>query len=172
MNKRIGRRQLKDKINHLNKMAVFKEHEIRELEHLVSELKKNLDKLASSPDIVPYGLPCVKVEIKPQALGTYRYMPEEYVPEIEDIKDQLARDLVKNLMENGYIQFIDSRDNYACRRPPITDKATYAAKLYVIPWYEAVYNKKMAVRVLLKDMKSDMDEWLRTDGKPKESEQG
>ena len=155
MNKRIGRKQLKEKINHLNKMVVFKEHEIIELEHFISELKKNLDKLACSPDIAPYGLPCVKAEIKPQAFETYRYMPKEYVPEIEDIKELLVRDLVKNLMENDYIQFIDSRDNYARMRSLPTDKAAYAARLYVIPWYEAVYNKKLAVKVLLKGGEQD-----------------
>lgn len=151
MNKRIGRRQLKEKIKDLNRQDVFQKEEINDLTEKVNELQKRLEKLGSAPDIVPYGLPYVKAEIKPQAFGTYRYMPEEYVPEIEDIKEQLARDLVKNLMDNGYIQFFDSNDDYPGTRMSPFDKTQYAAKLYVIPWYEAVYNKTLAVKALLKD---------------------
>ena len=164
MNKRIGRKQLKEKIKYLNRQDVFQKEEINDLTEKVNELQKRLERLGSSPDIVPYGLPYVKAEIKPQAFGTYRFMPEEYVPEIEEIKELLVHDMVKKLMDNGYIQFIDSTDNYARMRSLITDKATYGAKLYVIPWYEAVYNKKLAVKVLLKDMKSDLDDWIRKGG--------
>ena len=151
MNKRIGRRQLKGEIHYLNCQVVSQAKEIRDLMDKVNDLQKWLEKLGSSPDIVPYGLPYVHAEITPQAFGTYQYMPEEYVPEIEDIKEQLVHNLVKNLMENGYVQFIDSLDSYACRRPPIAHTATYAAKLYVVPWHEAVYNKTLAVKALLKE---------------------
>lgn len=159
MNKHIGRKQLIEKIQHLNKQMSEQKSNIDELTDLLrnqkdennllidrlSEMQRELIRLTMSPDIATYDIPHVETSIDMKAFYSLDYvsLAEGFV-DIDIIKHDLAEKLVTDLLKSDYIQFDDCV--YTDGDIIIPRTRVYTAKLYAIPWYKAYYNKKIVVK--------------------------
>ena len=78
-------------------------------------------------------------EIRPEQYGNYALMVDELDDEILDqCKEKLVESLVKGLMDNNVVQFIERNS----RPDPLSMYSTVAAKINVIPWYLLVKERK------------------------------
>ena len=167
MNKHIGRKQLIEKIQHLNKQISEQKNNIAKLTDLLrgqkdennllmdrlSEMQKELIRLTTSPSIGTYDIPRVQTSIDMKAFYSLDYasMAEDFV-DVDVIKHDLAEKLVDDLLKSDYIQFDDCV--YTDGDMIIPRSRVYTAKLYAIPWYKAYYNKKIVVKNKIPESKT------------------
>ena len=143
MGKRISRRELKEKIKDLS-------FELRTAEYRLSTaimgrdaLKQRLTELGSKAenfDVRGSGMTCIEVE--PKAWGSYCVIPygeKMTEDDTEHLKEELARNIARGLMEENMIQIIDHHQDM----DPLQGR-TIAAKVYVVPWDKMV--KKLVIK--------------------------
>lgn len=78
--------------------------------------------------------------IKPTAYGNYVMISDDLNNQIIDgCEEKLVESLVRGLMQANVVQFIvKSNSKSDPIRGPLNEYSTVAAKILVVPWYEAV----------------------------------
>lgn len=82
------------------------------------------------------------IEIKPIPFGQYATLTDEFmIEEIPDvIKSQIVSDMLSQLLEAGYVQFITNFDD--CFKA-----VTLGAKIYVVPWEQMARGRTVTAMV-------------------------
>lgn len=106
------------------------------------EFGKNVETTEEVPEGGPVSI--IKWNMKAEQFGQYVcLLPEEVYKNREDVKyieRSLAESIAKGLLETNMIQFIYRGP---CGLDPLAEYATYAAKLYVIPWEQAPHKRNI-----------------------------
>ena len=129
-----SRRELIEENKRLKYVNDVYERQIELLDRNYEKLKDRFRAMGSAPDIeYKDGIPVVTAEIKPMQYGTYMYYAEDSEANTQYFQNELAKQIVKGLMEQDIIQFIYHDTDLFSNRFP-----TIGAKLFVIPWEQAL----------------------------------
>lgn len=147
--KRVSRRELKDKIRELEyetqcqqRHLLSLKDENSRLQEMYGRLLDRFNRLGTQIESLDSGGTIQAIEIKPIPFGQYAILSDEFVAkEIPDvIKSQIVNDMVSQLLENGYVQFITGIDNYP-------GAVTLGAKMYVVPWEQMARRRTVTLMV-------------------------
>ena len=129
-NKRISRKQLKDRIKELKRLL---ESERTAYKLDVDRMNDRLRSIGIH-DVEPIAgdLPCVPVEVPLEPWGKWAYVQDDERI-IEEFKTMLVHDLATALIDNNIVQFIVKTGAERERNTPF-DFPTVGVKLYCIPW--------------------------------------
>ena len=129
-------RIMEQKCKILNNALEFQKEQIKRQHRIIRKLgsKDGYEFLDNLEDIE-----IETEEIKPETYGDYLVLCDDLEKEtIEKCEDELVTSLVKGLMEANAVQFIVKKKENSY--DPLNAFNTVAAKIRVIPWYEAVQN--------------------------------
>ena len=140
--KRISRRELKAKIRELNYDLQTSKIAISQLQEIYGRLLDRFNRFGTQIESLDSGSTIQMIEIKPIPFGQYAILSDDFkAKEIPDvIKSQIVNDMVSQLLENGYVQFITGIDNYP-------GAVTLGAKVYVVPWEQMTRRRSVTVMV-------------------------
>lgn len=146
--KRVSRRELKAKIRELNYETQSLKAELSQLQEMYGRLYDRFARLGTQIESLDSGGTIQKIEIKPIPFGQYAILSDDFkAKEIPDvIKSQIVNDMVSQLLENGYVQFITGIDNYP-------GAVTLGAKIYVVPWEQMT--RRRIITVMVRSEKKD-----------------
>lgn len=140
MNKRISRRELKNRI-HIQNLQIDQIKYAFEVEKKKRiEIQNRFRQIGSDPELVElHGIPCIEKEIELQPWGEYILTDDFRKDAIVAAEERLAGSIAKELMEANIIRFIVKGPDEYC--VPFDRYGTVAAKLYCIPWEQVVTRK-------------------------------
>ena len=147
--KRVSRRELKAKIRDLNyETQNLQMHlqaskiQISQLQEMYGRLHDRFARLGTQIESLDSGGTIQEIKIKPIQFGQYAILSDDFkAKEIPDvIKSQIVNDMVSQLLENAYVQFITGIDNYP-------GAVTLGAKIYVVPWEQMARRRIITARV-------------------------
>lgn len=140
--KRISRRELKAKIRELQGQLLASNAEISQQKYMYGRLFDRFTRLGTQTESLDSRGSIQMIEIKPIPFGQYAVLTDDFMyEEIPDvIKSQIVSDMLSQLLENGYVQFITGFDDYL-------RKTTLGAKIYVVPWEQMARGRTVTAMV-------------------------
>ena len=140
--KRISRRELKAKIQDLQMLLQASNTELSRLQELYGRLYDRFARLGTQIESLDSGGTIQMIEIKPIPFGNYAILTDNLIAkEIRDVvKSQIVSDMLSQLLEQGYIQFLNGFDD-------CLGAVTLGAKMYVVPWEQMARRRTVTVMV-------------------------
>lgn len=143
MNKRISRRELKNRIRELKYQNDQFNYIYEDEKKKRIEIENRFRALGSDPELEGlYGIPCIEKEVELQPWGNYAIIDTNDREAVEAAEERLVESIVKGLMEENIIRFIVRESSHS--GGPFDDLGTVAARLYCIPW-EQVTTRKLKI---------------------------
>ena len=144
MNKRISRRELKNRIHIQNLQIEQIKDALEEENNKRIEIQNRFRELGSDPELEGVqGVPCIEKEVEWQQWGQYILTDDFRREVIEAAEERLVESIAKGLIEENIIRFIVREPE--AHSSPFDRCVTVAAKLYCIPW-EKVTTRKLKIR--------------------------
>ena len=139
----------RERLNDATQKNVYLNSEVARLKHTVWEVE-------SKGVFMVNDVPCINVDLDGNYYGDYMRLsnlPEPDSPEYESLRHALATKIGEAILESGFAQTIakDKGDS------PF-DEATFAMKLYIIPWEKLAVAKHKALHPIT-IIGEDVDEW-------------
>ena len=147
--KRVSRRELKAKIRELEyETQCLQRHlqaskaEISRQHEMYGRLYDRFIRLGTQIESLDSGGTIQAIEIKPIPFGNYAILTDDFIAkEIRDVvKSQIVGDILSQLLEDGYVQFITGFDD-------CLGAVTLGAKMYVVPWEQMARGRTATVMV-------------------------
>ena len=145
--KRVSRRELKAKIRELEyetqclqRHLLASKDEISRQHEMYGRLYDRFARLGTQIESLDSGGTIQAIEIKPIPFGQYAIFSDDFVAkELPDvIKRQIVSDMVSQLLENAYVQFLTGFN---------LGEVTLGAKMYVVPWEQMARRRTVTAMV-------------------------